>query len=119
MPVRRLVHARPRLGSLDGEAVVVRGDLDPCGSARSITGWLDTAVPRSRQLAGAEAESPAEQLIAGSRCRNTGFLRQGSTSRARPSWSAAAGIAWAVGEEHPNLGSSPQCRRTEIVDGTT
>ena len=83
---------------VDGEAVVVSGDLDP-PRGQVHHRLVEAAVP-VRQFVGAEAQGPAEQLVAEADAeeRDTGRQRrldQVDRPVGRP------GVAGAVGEEHP------------------
>ena len=112
--VRRLVPL-PRRRS-HGEPVIMCGDLDLAG--REVHHRLVDAAMPVAQLERAEAQCPAEQLIAeaDAEIRDAG----GQDRLQELDLLVSCGrIAWAIGEEHRHPVSAPRCRANEIVDGTT
>ena len=96
MPVRGLRRLAER--GVDGEAVVVGGDLDPAGGQVHHR-LVDAAVP-VRQLVGAEAQRAAEQLVAEA---DAEVRDAGGQHLAQHLDRAVRGrrVAGTVGEEHP------------------
>ena len=114
-PVRRVDDLVER--RVDGEAVVVRADLDPAGGA-VLHRLVDAAVPEL-QLVGAEAERAAEHLVAEADAEQRHAARPAPARTRLDGVVGGRRVARAVGDEDPVGADARAARRRSTCAGST